>query len=699
MSVKDQIVAINQKLAEAREAYYVKAEPIMSDAEYDTLEAELRALVDTHPEFISEASVLKTVGSDLNGNGRVKHTRPMLSIENYYTKDEVATWCRQFPVGTVFCVEPKRDGISCEAQYSERLIQALTRGTGTEGEDMTAQFRALKDVPQFIVDSALLDLNTRIAIRGELAMRDSELERINAEAIKTGSKTYSSTRNLTAGTMKQQDLGIVENRQILFLPWDVYASNDALLPDSRAARLKMLEKAGFPKFEGVLVSNPDEIVTAIDKILELNAKSDIRADGVVIKVDSVKLCKEMGVASKFTNYQICFKPQSESGTTYLREVIWQTGRSGKVTPVAVCDPVVLAGAKVERAILNHLSWIEGLGLTIGAKVEMLRSGDVIPQVIKALDTTGSPIVPPTNCSECGSLLVMDTSTGIKTLSCENVNCIARVAGHFEFVGSREILEIDGLASQMANHLVNQEYARNLGELFEFQVEALANLNRVGEDKFISAMNKAGFTAHIVKMVRSMETAKVAPWDKWIAALGIPMIGRTIGKVLATQTQLQSDDMASLPDKITAVVNQGVEGLGPVKSRILLDWASDPMNREICQTLATSGVKPTSVVRKVDAAVGEPLKGVAFIMTGEFPENREMLEQRLVSLGAVLKSSVSKNITHLVVGEAPGQSKLTKYNELVAKGCKIEKVGKEWVAKVLAEAGMPMKDSGIVVEEA
>ena len=286
------------------------------------------------------------------------------------------------PVVCLF--EAKQDGISAELCFKNGvLVQAVTRGTGSEGEDMTAQVKALRSVPQFLVKAPLLDMASEIRVRGELVMRDSELDRINAEATAKGLKTYASTRNLTAGTMKQKDLSVVSSREIILMPWDMYSpTEDSNLPDSAYDRMMLLETVGFPKYQGVRVDKASDVIPAIDKVLADNAKSNIRADGVVIKVDSHKLRKQLGVASKFTNWMTCFKPQSSKADTHLREVIWQIGRTGKLTPVGIVDPVVLAGATVTRVTLNNETWIETMGLRLGCTVEICRSGEVIPLITR-----------------------------------------------------------------------------------------------------------------------------------------------------------------------------------------------------------------------------------------------------------------------------------------------------------------------------
>ena len=711
---------LNSKLLAAQHAYYVLAAPIMTDAEYDTAEAQLEALVAAKPSLAPLATVLTTVGSDAasvavkgvsmtsavgtpTASGRIKHLRPMLSIENKYTKDDVVVFFLGLQQhGKVVCLfESKQDGISCELCYvNGHLKQAVTRGTGTEGEDMTAQVKALRSIPHFLINAPLLDMASEIRVRGELVMRDGELDRINVEATAKGLKTYASTRNLTAGTLKQKDLSVVASRDVTLIPWDMYSpTEDSNLPDSAYDRMRLLETVGFPQYKGVKVDKASEVIPAIDAILALNAKSDIRADGVVIKVDSHKLRRELGVASKFTNWMTCFKPQSASGTTYLRNIIWQGGRSGKLTPVAECDPVVLAGAVVTRATLNNETWIQTMGLTLGAKVEMLRSGDVIPQVTKVIDATGTPIIPPTECPECQSTLFInkDMSSGITTRFCENIQCPGRCRDGLSYVGSREILEIEGLADDMASKLVASGYARNIGELFQFQVEARGHIAKLGETAFTDRMSKRGFSVNILKMVKSMETVKTNPWDKWIAALAIPMIGRSLGKLLAKELKLESEDMNTLCDKLQAASKRSIEGLGDVKSEILYKWAVDPANRAICTDLYNSGVRPTGLVAKVALGVGQPLAGVSFIITGEFDEDRENLIRKLESLGGSSKSSVSKKCTHFIVGEGAGKSKLLKYEELVASGVNIQKVGKDWLNNVLASAGMASKNTFTVDE--
>ena len=688
---QDRIIELNDHLTKARDAYYKQGSPIMPDAEYDALEKKLADLVRDNPALAEFAPVLVTVGSDIKSGQRVKHIRPMLSIENKYDKNEIVEFFRSLPPGSVMLLEPKRDGISCELRYRGRkLVEAVTRGTGTEGEDMTAQVMCLKAVPKTLPDFFAEDIN----IRGELVMRKTELARINAAA-KAGEKQYQSTRNLTAGTMKKKDLDVVRQREIIFVPWEMYGEGDFIM-DSAYQRMTLLQQAGFPKYDGFMIADEEKtIIKVLDALLALNAKSDIVADGVVAKVDSHKLRKELGVGTKFTKYQVCFKPQSAAGTTYLRSVTWQVGRQGKLTPVAECDPVPLAGAMVTHASLNNSTWIEAMGLKLGAKVEMLRSGDVIPQIVKVIDEGDEPIMPMTQCPDCGGKIEVYAENDITTHWCTNDVCPGRVADLFHFIAGREILEIEGLGPEMARKLATEGYARDLGELFAFQQEGKLALDKYGEEKFAASMAKLGFNVTIVKMVNSMEKAKTAPWDRWLPAMGIPKIGRTFSKPLAMACGLGPDDMYKLPHQLRSLLagpGFAIEGIGPNKKEMIFDWAIAKRSARICGDLAKAGVRPAALA--VAAVAGDSLKGVAFCITGEFGEDRESLYRKLESLGGVGKTGVSKKVNLLIVGEGAGKTKLTKATELG-----IKQVGREWLEKTLANNGMKLSSASVAVEEA
>lgn len=390
-----QIDSLNQQLEDARRAYYA-GEPIMSDAEYDALEQELAGLAaasyaanypkDPVDEFLP--SVLTTVGTD--APGRIKHRSPMRSIENKYTYEELVKWVDDIQADNgldhwpVVTLGSKWDGISASITYERgQIVQALTRGDGEAGESILPQILASPRIPNKLHDAFSIE------IRGELVIQRSTMERLNVELAAAGKKPYVSTRNLVAGTMKLQDLAEVTRREVRFIPWEVRQTSVIGYLDHLAARLQLQELAdlGFGLPDDVTINNADELIAALNRMVPTlsDVNAEVGRDGLVLKINSWPLREKLGVGSKFANYQTCFKAQNAKTETILKEVVWQVGRQGRLTPVGIVEPVVLAGATIERVTLNNLSWIRDMGLKLGSRVMLMRSGDVIPKIVEVLD--------------------------------------------------------------------------------------------------------------------------------------------------------------------------------------------------------------------------------------------------------------------------------------------------------------------------
>ena len=305
------------------------------------------------------------------------------------------------------------------------------------------------------------------------------------------------------------------------------------------------------------------------------------------------------------------------------------------------------------------------------------------------------IVPPAVCPECSTVLEEsdEGGAGVMTHRCPNVRCVGRVRGTLAFIGGRDVLEIDGLGPEMAARLVATGYARDLAELYEFQAEAAGHIAKLGESKFVELMRTEGFDANLPKMIRSLEKAKTASWERWIKALAIPMIGATLGKAVAESLDLQPQSMNVLTDELALFTQRKVDMFGESKMDAIVDWVADKANTNMCQKLFKLGVRPTPV-DTIKVVAGAPLKGIAFCITGEFTEDRDSITKKLVALGASSKSGVSKNTNLLIVGEAAGKSKLSKAVEL-----NIKQVGKDWLAKTLADNGMELAGSKLDIEEA
>jgi len=312
------------------------------------------------------------------------------------------------------------------------------------------------------------------------------------------------------------------------------------------------------------------------------------------------------------------------------------------------------------------------------------------------------ITVPTDCPECGSKLeVLDESkTGVETSWCVNHDCKGRIREEFSFIGDRDILEIDGLGPDMSTKLAAEGLARNVGELFTFQNEAREGFEKFGEDKFEKLMARKGFSGAVaVRMIHSMEKSKVATWDRWIACLGIPMVSRSLGKIIAQQMKLTSDSMKDLPRLLKEFASLKIAGMGAKKQEFINDWVNEPRHVRICQELYAAGVRPTPLATAAVGNAGTPLAGIAFCVTGEnLTIDREKLSSMLESIGASKKSGVSKNCTHLIKLDSPGKSKVAAAEKLIASGHKIEIVGWDWVVAQLAKAGIHLSTDKFPIEE-
>lgn len=680
---------LNARLEQENKAYY-EGNPLVSDAEFDSQIEELKGLIKAHPEFAEEATVLKTVGTADSTAPLLPLRVPMLSLENKYSYEELCDWADSvqaelgLPQWPAFSLEVKYDGVSQSLEYDGTLVEALTRGKeGASGESSLKQIATSTAVPQKLPEPI------KINIRGEAVIAQSTLSALNAEIEAKGGKPYSNPRNLAAGTLKLQDLDEVRRRKLLFAPWDVQIPADGLVLDSAYQRLKMIEAWGFAPYTGRIVTSREELKAAMEEMLPglQTPDQEIMKDGLVLKVDSHSYRQKLGYGSKFTRYQVCFKPQNQKSDTEILSVQWQVGRQGKLTPVATVAPVILGGVKIERATLNNLTWLQALGVRIGSKVALVRSGDVIPKVVEVLENgpETTEIVPPSFCPECKMAAVTGTDdeeedTSIAML-CKNPQCPGRLREMLTYIGDRTVLDIDGLGPELATKLVETGMVKNLADLFQFGNELRAAIRAVGQTEATKALLERGFPiALTVRMVDSLEAAKYAPWNRWLAAFCIPMVGRRLGKVISKTLSLQPEDMPRLAGKLQAIKLGTVDGLGEVKLGKVHSYAHDPEWADMLTGLYEEGVRPAAVAGAAGAATGpRPLEGVSFVITGEFESfgTRDQITARLESLGAVAKSGVTKNVTHLLVGLAPGKSKVSKAEQLG-----IQQYGNDWLAGVL-----------------
>ena len=700
-SGKDLIVAVNAELLKARHAYYVLSQPVMTDAEFDAKEKDLRGMVEQLPQFLFLATALVTVGDDAKEeSGRIRHRSPMLSLENQYTFDDLKSWCSGFPEDTMFVVEPKIDGASLSCFYINRkLVRAVTRGDGKAGEDVTPQMVASEAIVMELSEEFYP--TSPIEIRGEVYMTTGQFDKINA----TTEKPYASPRNLASGTMKLQDLDEVKKRGLRFWPWQVegipaeYLAKRNLLPQFAHHQIQYyaltVNKNFNPNFS--VFTNAESMCKALDDHLRayretvMHKGRGILTDGYVVKVASAELRKTAGVGSKCPNWAVAFKYPSALVGTKLLAVNWFVGRTGGLTPVASVTPTNVSGAVVSNVNLNNLSWINEKGIKIGDEVSIKRGGEVIPVLDSVLTTfpTSTIIEAPDTCPSCeeGIRETQDPKSGVMSHWCVNPDCPGRLAAYLGYIAGRDVLEIDELGPETITKLIEEGYVSSLADLFTFAQGILDGVESKGEEVVATKLNKLGIPgASTIKMARSLEKVKTRDWDRWLAALGIPGIARTLSKMLSTHFRLGEKDMDILPSILSKGDYSLIEGIGDKKETELRRFL--PTIEQICKDLYEVGVRPKSLlVASADPGKIMPLAGYVMCITGEFlPTERETISKMLTSLGVTMKTGVSKKLTHLLVGEGAGRSKLSKAEEL-----NIPKLGKDWLTKTLETNGLTLKN--------
>lgn len=727
------IRALNAQLMGARYAYYVESKPVMSDQEFDALEKELKDLVAENPKLAFVATVLTRVGSDLVGSiGVIKHRTPMLSLENAYSIEEVDKWCADHPEDTTYVLEPKVDGGSLSVRYADRrLWVAVTRGDGTEGEDVTAAAMTISDIPKTLPPTLPPDLE----IRGEVFMTTGQFAKVNEAQAAAGKPLYANPRNLANGSMKLKDAKEVAARGLSFFPWQIIGLEPVkgtVSPDMDDPRVPMEEKLADAGKTGLEHSQALEYVhrltcTRQPQCWNVYGKAGLRdaieknrilrdtlwteglgmiTDGVVIKVQQQAYRDLLGAATKAPRWAIAYKFPAERAVTTLRDVTWQVGRTGKLTPVGELEPVLVSGSTVARVNLNNLTFIQTkLGAPcLGDKVVIYKGGEVIPQMEGVHERVpgGTQVEAPTACPSCGQPVLVEQGADVKkegviiepgvvSHTCTNVACKGRMISHMIYIGKREVMDIEGLGDVIAEQFVNMDIAPSLGYLWQWGAEA-EHMMTEDQDGFETNVSEAGFpVGQIRTLVTSLIKSRVSPWDKWLQALGIPGIAREGAKALASYLALQPDDLVTLQDKLMALMPGVVEGLGPEKIKAIQAWSADPVVAQDLSLLYSAGVRPASTV--ITGGGDMPLGGYVICITGEFGEDRERIQQKLEKLGAVCKSGVSKKVNLLLVGEGAGKNKSAKAAEL-----NIRTEGREWLVQALKSGGLALADNGMPDED-
>ncbi len=627
----EQYIKKTEQLKKWAHAYYVEDNPIATDEEYDILYHEVLAHENAHPDEVLEDSPTRRVGGVVREEfSKATHIKRMWSMEDAFTTEEVQEWLDRVEknVGTCdyFC-EPKFDGASMNLLYDGgRLMRAITRGDGVVGEEVTDNVRTIRSVPLTIAYKGLIE------IRGEVVIRKDDFEAINQERLDEGEQPFANPRNAAAGSLRQLDSSVTAKRRLVFYPWGI--GENFLTQPRLSEKMDLVYAQGFLKPPYAKKCHSIEEIEAFYRFLI--SKRDaipMMMDGMVIKVDDIIKEEELGYTVKFPKWMCAYKFPAIEKVTKLLNVTLQVGRTGVITPVAEIEPVNIEGATVSRATLHNFDEIERKDIRIGDSVIIIRSGDVIPKIIKVLEErrTGDeiPVKRPTRCPTCGSEL-LDEGALIK---CQNLTCPDRVINAIIHFAKKGCMNIDGLGAKIVELLVKEHIIHDVLGLYALKEEDLIPLEGFKEKR-------------IQNLLQAIADTKGAPLHRLISAMGIEHIGEVASKALALAFGL---------DVVHATYEQlvAIDGIGEEMANSLLEFMR--VNHDF--VLALFDVIQPTVEAKVEAKEN-PFKNKTIVLTGTMSQPRGEIKEMLEKLGAKVSGSVSKKTDFLIYGEDAG-SKLTK----------------------------------------
>ncbi|MDD5405632.1 MAG: NAD-dependent DNA ligase LigA [Sulfurovaceae bacterium] len=615
--------------------YYVLDAPTASDEEYDKLYIEIMDFEKANPSLVDpDSPTLRVGGIVRNEFNKAKHIKRMWSMEDVFSNDELIEWIARVEknVGKVkFFCEPKFDGASLNLLYENgKLVRAITRGDGIEGEEITDNARTIRSIPLEI------DYNELIEIRGEVVIRKNDFEAINKERLKNGEALFANPRNASAGSLRQLDSSITAKRRLVFYPWGL--GENVLEQRNLSEQMAFIYSFGFlPPPYHQFCDSIEEIELFYQKLINLRDKIPMMMDGMVVKVDDIAKEEELGYTVKYPKWMCAYKFPAVEKVTKINDITLQVGRTGVVTPVAEIEPVNIEGAMISRATLNNFDEIERKDVRIGDSVIIIRSGDVIPKIIKVLKDrrTGKEVKVkrPIICPTCKNEL-LDEGTLIK---CQNLECPDRIINSIIHFAKKGSMNIEGLGSKIVEQLVNEGKIKYFLDLYSLKYEDLEDLE--------------GFKAKkINNLLEAIASTKHAPLAKVINAMGIEHIGEVASKALAKRFGLDVIN-ASYDDIVE------LEGFGVEMANSLTEFMR--VNREVVLKLFKI-IEPT--VEIATEAKDNPFKGKTVVITGTMSQSRDEVKVYLESLGAKVSSSVSKKTDFVIYGEDAG-SKLDKAHEL------------------------------------
>jgi DNA ligase (NAD+) len=650
-AVKKQIADLREKLRHHEYKYYVQDDPEISDAEYDRLMSRLTTLETAYPELMtSDSPTLRVGGTARAGFETVQHARPMLSLDNSYSYDDLREFDRRAREVSgqekiQYVAEHKFDGLSISLQYEEgALARAVTRGDGRTGEDVTLNVKTIRSVPLRLDPAALkkAHLPGTFEVRGEIVMPRKSFEELNRQQEQSGGKIFANPRNAAAGGVRVLDPSITASRRLEFFAYYLTVDDKTPFP-KHSQSLDALKLARFrSSSDWKLCEGIDKVIAYCEDWDPQREKLPYEIDGVVVKVNSIAIQNELGFTAKAPRWAIAYKYPARQETTVVNDIRVQVGRTGALTPVAILEPVQVGGVTVSRSTLHNMDEINRLGVQIGDTVLIERAGEVIPHVLKVVKEGKDrrPFVMPKKCPECDSAIhKADDEVAYR---CVNAACPAKRKESLLHFAARHAMDIDGLGDKIVDQLVDKGLVRDVADLYSLSLDDVQNLERMAEK---SAQNLLG----------GISASKKQPLARLIYALGIRFVGERTAQLLAEHFSSLDDFAAATEEQLTEVGE-----VGPKVAAAIAEFFSESANRQLIKKLDKVGIRPTAAKRTVKS---DKFAGKTFVFTGTLTNRtREAAGELVQQHAGKVSGSVSKKTDYVVAGVDAG-SKLEKAREL------------------------------------
>lgn len=644
----DAVKELRSEIERHNDLYYQKAEPEISDYEFDQLLERLKKLEEENPELITPDSPTQRVGGKADSLRPITHNVPLMSLDNSYDLDDLKAFterCEKLAEGRKldYVAELKIDGLSVSLHYDNAILTVgATRGDGSTGDKVTQNVKTIRSIPLRLKT----DAPEHAEVRGEVFLSRSQFAKINAELEMQGEKTFANPRNSASGTLRMLDSQIVASRRLDMFPYDLFAGNQKMFASHWEA-FEWFERNGFnvnPNRR--LCANFDELVEFVNAMEPMRDELDYEIDGVVVKVNSTALQQDFGATSKAPRWAIAYKYPARKAYTKLLGIMVSVGRTGALTPIAMLEPTLLAGTTVGRASLHNEDEIRRLDLKIGDTVEIEKSGEIIPQVLSVDKTkrngSETDFEFPTECPVCGFDAVRREGEAVRR--CTNRDCPAKIKGRIAYFVSRKAMDIEGLGDVLITTLVDSGRVKDVADLYSITNADIANMEGKGEKS-------------AAKLIEQIEASKTRGLQRLLFGIDIRHVGERNAKVLAKHFR-SIDNLKDAPEDVLVAIPE----IGPILAASVYEFFHDDRNLELIERLRAAGVQ-LEMDASSTAALDERFVGKTFVLTGKLENyTRDEAAKLIEDRGGRVSSSVSKKTDYVVAGEDAG-SKLTKAESL------------------------------------